>query len=673
MSSKVITDYTRTLLNHKNLILEGPPGTGKTFAIKAICDKIIDDGGVLGGNGRGQFASTLHPITSYEDFVEGLRPSSTIRDEKTTPQVMVHLHSNFPDIAIKCTFDESSATFEYGVSGKGAAQFKLSKIKTDNTFEQASSLQDGLKMYYLCFGGSEGNENKVSIVKPLMPRTSVTDKSDNTPSIKHCRKFTYVDRDTLRNTHNVKIVDGHANPYQLAARGSGNWELSLSGEAMNRYHEGEGGKRWWLLSIHSSREGVYTIDVLDKETTEKYYVKAYDENHERGEATKHPTGAGPWRQGVMYRTTEASKSRFWVVEASQGGLSTIEIEENEHLSIVDADDCLYVTQDTPQAKIDLMMVEAGATSIKQLHLDEYNLSEPDAEDAQFSVRNGFFLKCCKIAMMKPEEKFVILLDEINRCNVPKVLGDLLTTIEASKRLPWDSENQAWDYTKAGIVSLPYSGRYLSVPENILVVGTMNTTDRSVAPIDAALRRRFAFMRVPPMKKNNLKKVLAKQYGAPFAEKANDAIDAWHELNKRLKKTLGSDAVLGHSYFFDLVSLIKDDSESSEELISDMWKMSLLPQLADLLDSTGDAGELYKHLAKKEETDSSWEKFGWKLDFGKNIQSNTFLRTTVIENKLPDPPEQVTEETTEEAPEEEVVAEAPAEEVPEEATEETNPD
>jgi len=639
--SEVISDYTRTLLNHKNLILEGPPGTGKTFAIKAICDKIIDDGGVLGGNGRGQFASTLHPITSYEDFVEGLRPSSTIRDEKTTPPVMVHLHSNFPDIAIKCTPDGSSATVKYELSGKGAAQFKLSKIKSDDTFEQASSFQDGLKMYYLCFGGSAGNENKVSIVKPLQPRTSVTDKSDNTPSIEHCRKFTYVNKDTLREPDNVKIVDGNANPYQLEAAGSGNWELSLSGEALNRFHEGKDGKRWWLFSIHSSRGGVYTIDILDQKMAKKYYEKAHDENHDQRDSNL-ITDDMEWEQGVMYRSAANSNSRFWVVENSQGGLSTIEIEDNEHLSIVDADDCLYVTQDTPQAKIDLMMVEAGATSIKFLHLDEYNLSEPDAVGAQFSVRNGFFLKCCKIAMMKPEEKFVILLDEINRCNVPKVLGDLLTTIEASKRLPWDSENKAWDYTKAGIVSLPYSGRFLSVPENILVVGTMNTTDRSVAPIDAALRRRFAFMRVPPMKKNNLKKVLAKQYGAPFAEKANDAIDAWHELNKRLKKTLGSDAVLGHSYFFDLVSLIKDDSESSQELISDMWKMSLLPQLADLLDSTGDAGELYnKYIGKEEE--APWEKFGWKLDFGKNIQSNTFLRTTVIENKLPDPSEEATEE------------------------------
>jgi hypothetical protein len=659
MSSKVITDYTRTLLNHKNLILEGPPGTGKTFAIKAICDKIIDDGGVLGGNGRGQFASTLHPITSYEDFVEGLRPSSTISDEKTTPPVMVHLHSNFPDIAIKCTPDEPSATVKYEVSGKGAAQFKLTKIKTDNTFEQASSLQDGLKMYFLCSGGTGSNRNKISILKPLHPRTSVHDKSDNTPSIKHCRKFTYVNRDTLRDPDNVKIVDGYANPYRLAATGSGNWELSLSGEALNRYHEGENGKRWWLFSIHSSRGGVYTIDVLDKETTEKYYVKAYDENHGQRDAKKHPTGAEPWRQGVMYRTTKASRSRFWVVESSQGGLSTIEIEEDEHLSIVDADDCLYVTQDTPPAKIDLMKAEAGATSIKSLHLDEYNLSEPDAEGVQFSVRNGFFLKCCKIAMMKPEEKFVILLDEINRCNVPKVLGDLLTTIEASKRLPWDSENKAWDYTKAGIVSLPYSGRYFSVPENILVVGTMNTTDRSVAPIDAALRRRFAFMRVPPMNKNDLKNVLEKQYGTSVSDKASDAIDAWHDLNKHLKKTLGSDAVLGHSYFFDLVSLIKGDSESSQELISDMWKMSLLPQLADLLDSTGDAGELYNKYIGKEEK-APWEKFGWKLDFGKNIQSNTFLRTTVIENILPDPPAQVTQETTA-AAEEAAAAAAAAEE------------
>ena len=68
----------------------------------------------------------------------------------------------------------------------------------------------------------------------------------------------------------------------------------------------------------------------------------------------------------------------------------------------------------------------------------------------------------------------MLLDEINRCNVPKVLGDLLTTVENSKRLPWNEELAAWDYRSSGIVTLPYSERLFSVPENVYIVGTMNT-------------------------------------------------------------------------------------------------------------------------------------------------------------------------------------------------------
>jgi 5-methylcytosine-specific restriction endonuclease McrBC GTP-binding regulatory subunit McrB len=122
-------------------------------------------------------------------------------------------------------------------------------------------------------------------------------------------------------------------------------------------------------------------------------------------------------------------------------------------------------------------------------------------EGNWTIQDGFFLKACQQAYSHPDKDFIILIDEINRANVPKVLGDLLTTIERSKRAKWKKEvveesdtqlllhnkNGHWDLESCQIVSLPYSKRKFFVPENLYIMATMNTTDRSVAPLDAALR------------------------------------------------------------------------------------------------------------------------------------------------------------------------------------------
>ena len=127
---------------------------------------------------------------------------------------------------------------------------------------------------------------------------------------------------------------------------------------------------------------------------------------------------------------------------------------------------------------------------------------PAKVKGNFSVQDGFFLNVCKEAVQNPSKDFLVLLDEINRCNIPSVFGDLLTAIERSKRAVWinptnEEANGHWDLSDAQTITLAISKRKLFVPENVYVVGTMNTTDRSVAPMDMALRRRFAFHRIEP--------------------------------------------------------------------------------------------------------------------------------------------------------------------------------
>ncbi|WLI35443.1 McrB family protein [Pseudomonas sp. FP818] len=114
----------------------------------------------------------------------------------------------------------------------------------------------------------------------------------------------------------------------------------------------------------------------------------------------------------------------------------------------------------------------------------------DAEsgEIQYEIRAGAFKDLCRKARLAPDQKFAMVIDEINRGNISKIFGELITLIESDKRE---------GAMNAVSVSLPYSGESFSVPANVDIIGTMNTADRSLALLDTALRRRFEFVSVMP--------------------------------------------------------------------------------------------------------------------------------------------------------------------------------
>jgi len=170
-----------------------------------------------------------------------------------------------------------------------------------------------------------------------------------------------------------------------------------------------------------------------------------------------------------------------------------------------------------------------------------------AGDEGFKRRDGFLLKIVEKAESDPGRDYLILLDEINRANVPKVLGDVLLCMESSKR----SQNipRTTDWRGGSEVTLPYSGRVFSMPSNIYLLGTMNTSDRSIAPLDSALRRRFGFVRADPLAGEALHDAIRVTDGDPAADRMARSVDELTNLNAALRETLGPDAMLGHSYLF----------------------------------------------------------------------------------------------------------------------------
>ncbi|MEU8407997.1 AAA family ATPase [Micromonospora sp. NPDC048842] len=169
----------------------------------------------------------------------------------------------------------------------------------------------------------------------------------------------------------------------------------------------------------------------------------------------------------------------------------------------------------------------------------------DDESNSFVRRDGFLRLIIKEAEKHPEADYLVLIDELNRANVPKVFGDLLLTMEPSKRATWDGTG----WTGGMQVTLPYSASLFSVPNNVYLLGTMNTSDRSIAPLDSALRRRFGFVRVEPLVGDELRSQIIKADGDEAAERVARSIDQLTNLNEALRHCLGPNAMLGHSYLF----------------------------------------------------------------------------------------------------------------------------
>jgi len=161
------------------------------------------------------------------------------------------------------------------------------------------------------------------------------------------------------------------------------------------------------------------------------------------------------------------------------------------------------------------------------------------EDGGFTLRNGVFHDFCERARQHPDQKFVFIIDEINRGNLSKIFGELLMLVEADKR--------GADYA----VSLTYGGAHQEffVPKNLHILGLMNTADRSLAIVDYALRRRFAFETLSPAFGTESFRSHLHSFGVDHG--LVDRIDEnFIALNERIgsDRELGTGFEVGHSFF-----------------------------------------------------------------------------------------------------------------------------
>ena len=145
------------------------------------------------------------------------------------------------------------------------------------------------------------------------------------------------------------------------------------------------------------------------------------------------------------------------------------------------------------------------------------------ENGDIKLQDGIFKTICDDANNEREKNYYLVIDEINRGNISKIFGELITLIEEDKRDTLE-------------VTLPYSKKPFKIPSNLYIIGTMNSTDKSIALIDIALRRRFTFLKMKPK---------ADLIDYPKARQIFEVV------NNKITETLGEDYQIGHSYFMKM--------------------------------------------------------------------------------------------------------------------------
>jgi 5-methylcytosine-specific restriction endonuclease McrBC GTP-binding regulatory subunit McrB len=280
---------------------------------------------------------------------------------------------------------------------------------------------------------------------------------------------------------------------------------------------------------------------------------------------------GPPGTGKTYNTI--NKALEIIFEAETDKTKTIKFTYQDHMlnkSIKDLEEILQKYNHDSSERKDLKTAFEFFKDNKQEQIEfvtfhqSYGYEEfvegikaktnEETKQIEYQIKSGIFKDLSKIASESKEKNYILIIDEINRGNISKIFGELITLIEPSKRIGAD---------EAIRVKLPYSRdseEPFGVPQNLYIIGTMNTADRSITPIDTALRRRFEFMEMMP--RTEL---------LDFEVEGINIKLLLEAINTRIEYLYDRDHTIGHAYLIDVKCF--DDLKSA-------FKNKIIPLLAE---------------------------------------------------------------------------------------------
>lgn len=571
------TSMTQPSLNQ---ILHGPPGTGKTYAtidhalailapeflaqnhgndpetrkrLKAEFDRFVAED-------RVRFV-TFHQSFSYEDFVEGLRA--------TTNEANGQLRYEVVDGVFKTLCQRASTkVMQQAESPKDIGHRRIWKMSLGNTLgDDASIYQECLQGGYVLLGYGGGIDfSGCTSREQVQQRFAQEGITPENPATDYAITSVTAFVTRMQIGDLVVVSDGNFK-FRAIGEVSGDYRFQPHPQFDGNYSQMRQVK--WLRDYQPS---LPHTELLNGQFSQMTLYELRSPTLDR-EKLKKLLGTPVATSG--FRTGQVFGRDYQVVRATS---ELLELKKPNGNAVPFAMSLLKtLTDSVRQGKITLQDIREKSaigklqgTGLEPYLVNGYNnilpplvehLLKEDSEAVSSGVEGG---------------ARVLIIDEINRGNVSRIFGEMITLIEPSKRAGAE---------EALTVQLPYSKDSFSVPDNVYLIGTMNSTDRSLAGLDIALRRRFTFREMPPRPEL-----------LDDVEVAGLNIgQLLRVMNQRIEVLLDRDHCLGHAYFMPL----KDDGSLVRlELI---FRNQILPLLQEYFFE-------------------DWERIGWVLN-DQNAQRN----------------------------------------------------
>ena len=550
-------------MNHKspplNQILYGPPGTGKTYATVDAALEILDPE-LLAANHDNRSALTarfrelctlqrirfvtFHQSFSYEDFVEGLRAEVDESSKQVSYEVV--------DGVFKALCRGAAATKAEGQQPSiDATTRTIWKMSLGNTYGSDAGVYDEcLAGNYILLGYGDdidfrGCRTRDDVIKRYDEHGQTFQDTPNDYKVKSVTSFV-----TEMQLGDLVVVSEGRFKFRAIGEVVGDYEFMRSSEN-DGYHQSR--RVRWLRHYSPS---LPFEELIDKQFSQVTLYRLKPPTLDLGKLS---TLLGPSPDAPARATFKAGDGiGEYVVLHASNELLRLRKPNGNTLPI-----------DMQSVSILATAVRSGKLTVDDIRRKEAVGKLPGAglEPHLINGYNNVFAELVErllestpkdstnIASQAASAARVLIIDEINRGNVSRIFGELITLLEPSKREGGP---------EALTALLPYSRESFSIPSNVHVIGTMNTADRSLTTIDIALRRRFVFREMAPRA----------DLVDPIIIDGLSIGSLLRTLNARIEALLDRDHCLGHAYFLPL----KEDP--SIQNLARIFRTQILPLLQE---------------------------------------------------------------------------------------------